>query len=125
MCQLSPQAPVLSQLPRELGSVRNIAMDKVAETVLFPCKHAGSGCSKRFLHKEKRQHEEVCEYRPYACPCPGTSCKWLGHLHAVLDHLLTAHKTITTLHGEDIVFLATDIHICQEPWIGWMNAVLL
>ena len=95
----------------KLGSVRNIAMDKVAETVLFPCKHAGSGCLKRFLHMEKRQHEEVCEYRPYACPCPGTSCKWLGHLHAVLDHLLTAHKTITTLHGEDIVFLATDIHL--------------
>ena len=95
----------------KLGAVRNLAMEKVAETVFFPCKHAGSGCSKRFLYTEKRQHEEVCEFRPYACPCPGTSCKWLGHLHAVLDHLLTAHKTITTLHGEDIVFLATDIHL--------------
>ena len=29
----------------------------------------------------------------------------------VLNHLLTAHKTITTLGGEDIVFLATDIHL--------------
>ena len=25
--------------------------------------------------------------------------------------MLTAHKTITTLGGEDIVFLATDIHL--------------
>ncbi len=29
----------------------------------------------------------------------------------VLNHLLSAHKTITTLMGEDIVFLATDINL--------------
>ncbi|CAI8019113.1 E3 ubiquitin-protein ligase sina, partial [Geodia barretti] len=52
-----------------------------------------------------------CERRPYACPCPGTSCKLEGPLDDVLNHLLTAHKTITTLGGEDIVFLATDIHL--------------
>ena len=40
-----------------------------------------------------------------------TSCKWEGPLDDVLNHLLTAHKTITTLGGEDIVFLATDIHL--------------
>ena len=34
-----------------------------------------------------------------------------GNVLQVVDHLLTAHKTITTLHGEDIVFLATDIHL--------------
>lgn len=94
-----------------LGGVRNLAMEKVAETVQFPCKYASSGCSLRMLHKAKRAHEEICEYRPYSCPCPGTSCKWSGNLDLVLDHLLTAHKTITTLQGEDIVFLATDINL--------------
>lgn len=94
-----------------LGSVRNLAMEKVAETVKFPCKYASSGCILRMLHNEKRCHEEVCEYRPYSCPCPGTSCKWQGMLDSVLDHLLTVHKTITTLQGEDIVFLATDINL--------------
>ena len=94
-----------------LGGVRNLAMEKVAETVQFPCKYANSGCTLRMLHKAKRAHEEVCEYRPYSCPCPGTSCKWNGNLDLVLDHLLTAHKTITTLQGEDIVFLATDINL--------------
>lgn len=94
-----------------LSGVRNLAMDKVAETVLFPCKYANSGCSLRFLHNEKRKHEETCEFRPYACPCPGTTCRWQGSLDEVLDHLLNAHKTITTLNGEDIVFLATDINL--------------
>lgn len=94
-----------------LGTVRNLAMEKVAETVKFPCKYASNGCSTRLLHTEKRIHEASCERRPYACPCPGTSCKWEGPLDDVLNHLLTAHKTITTLGGEDIVFLATDIHL--------------
>ena len=52
-----------------------------------------------------------CERRPYTCPCPGTSCKWEGPLDNVLNILLTTHKTITTLGGEDIVFLATGIHL--------------
>ena len=45
----------------------------------------------------------------YLCPCPGASCKWQGNLDNVMQHLWLAHKSITTLQGEDIVFLATDI----------------
>lgn len=62
-------------------------------------------------HSEKPEHEEVCEFRPYTCPCPGASCKWQGSLEAVMPHLMHAHKSITTLQGEDIVFLATDINL--------------
>ena len=93
------------------AGIRNLAMEKVAETVMFPCKYVSSGCTLRLLHKDKRAHEEGCEYRPYSCPCPGTTCRWLGNLEQVLEHLLNAHKTITTLNGEDIVFLATDINL--------------
>ncbi|KAA3674503.1 E3 ubiquitin-protein ligase SIAH1, partial [Paragonimus westermani] len=49
--------------------------------------------------------------RPYDCPCPGASCKWLGELEQVMPHLMHHHKSITTLQGEDIVFLATDINL--------------
>ncbi|KAG5273103.1 hypothetical protein AALO_G00147690 [Alosa alosa] len=64
-----------------LGSIRNLAMEKVANSVLFPCKYASSGC------------------------------EWQGSLDAVMPHLLHQHKSITTLQGEDIVFLATDINL--------------
>ena len=94
-----------------LGNIRNLGMEKVAETIQFPCKYANSGCQERLLHTQKRTHEETCEYRPYSCPCPGTTCRWQGSLEEVLTHLLSAHKTITTLNGEDIVFLATDINL--------------
>nr|XP_015216141.1 PREDICTED: E3 ubiquitin-protein ligase SIAH2 [Lepisosteus oculatus] len=114
-------------------SIRNLAMEKVASAVLFPCKkaiahrlrtailrrqatavfngYASTGCSLTLHHSQKPEHEDVCEFRPYACPCPGASCKWQGSLEAVMPHLMHAHKSITTLQGEDIVFLATDINL--------------
>ncbi|XP_056420918.1 E3 ubiquitin-protein ligase SIAH2 isoform X3 [Hyla sarda] len=73
--------------------------------------YASTGCSLSLHHTEKPEHEDVCEYRPYSCPCPGASCKWQGSLEAVMPHLTHAHKSITTLQGEDIVFLATDINL--------------
>uniref|UniRef100_A0A8C8IAE0 E3 ubiquitin-protein ligase n=1 Tax=Oncorhynchus tshawytscha TaxID=74940 RepID=A0A8C8IAE0_ONCTS len=92
-------------------SIRNLAMEKVASTLPFPCKYASAGCLLSLHHSEKPDHEEVCEFRPYTCPCPGASCKWQGSLEAVMPHLMHAHKSITTLQGEDIVFLATDINL--------------
>jgi hypothetical protein len=86
-------------------------MEKVASTVMFPCKYSSSGCPVSLLHSEKVEHEELCECRPYTCPCPGASCKWQGGLEQVMEHLMVAHKSITTLQGEDIVFLATDINL--------------
>eukprot|EP00918_Siedleckia_nematoides_P092334 GHVU01202784.1.p1 GENE.GHVU01202784.1~~GHVU01202784.1.p1 ORF type:complete len:305 (+),score=22.57 GHVU01202784.1:66-980(+) len=94
-----------------LGNIRNLAMEKVASTVMFPCKYASSGCPVQLLHTDKTDHEEICEYRPYSCPCPGASCKWQGSLEQVMPHLMHQHKSITTLQGEDIVFLATDINL--------------
>ena len=86
-------------------------MEKVANSVLFPCKYASSGCEVTLPHTDKAEHEELCEFRPYSCPCPGASCKWQGSLDAVMPHLMHQHKSITTLQGEDIVFLATDINL--------------
>ncbi|XP_069753548.1 E3 ubiquitin-protein ligase SIAH1-like [Narcine bancroftii] len=92
-------------------SIRNLAMEKVASAVLFPCKYASTGCLLTLHHTEKPDHEDTCEYRPYSCPCPGASCKWQGSLEQVMSHLVHVHKSITTLQGEDIVFLATDINL--------------
>ncbi|XP_063849055.1 E3 ubiquitin-protein ligase Siah1-like [Scylla paramamosain] len=70
-----------------------------------------SGCSATLLHTDKTEHEDTCEFRPYMCPCPSASCKWQGSLEQVMPHLMSVHKSITTLQGEDIVFLATDIKL--------------
>ncbi|XP_015455647.1 E3 ubiquitin-protein ligase SIAH2 [Pteropus alecto] len=74
-------------------------------------KYATMGCPLTLYHTEKPEHEDICEYCPYSCPCPGTSCEWQGSLEAVMSHLMHAHKSITNLQKEDIVFLATDINL--------------
>ncbi|KAM7286556.1 E3 ubiquitin-protein ligase Siah1 [Ixodes scapularis] len=94
-----------------IGNIRNLAMEKVANSVFFPCKYSSTGCPALLSHSEKPEHEETCEFRPYVCPCPGASCKWQGSLDQVMAHLVHSHKSITTLQGEDIVFLATDINL--------------
>uniref|UniRef100_A0A1B0D5X4 E3 ubiquitin-protein ligase n=1 Tax=Phlebotomus papatasi TaxID=29031 RepID=A0A1B0D5X4_PHLPP len=84
---------------------------KVASNVKFPCKHSSYGCNASLIYTDKTEHEDACEFRPYLCPCPGASCKWQGALELVMPHLMMSHKSITTLQGEDIVFLATDINL--------------
>uniref|UniRef100_A0A914YLK7 E3 ubiquitin-protein ligase n=1 Tax=Panagrolaimus superbus TaxID=310955 RepID=A0A914YLK7_9BILA len=103
-------------------SIRNLAMERIAQTLIFPCKYAPSGCSKQFQAQEKTEHEEICEHRPYSCPCPGAACKWHGSLTEVMTHLVRQHKSITTLQGEDIVFLATDITLPGAvDWVMMQN----
>lgn len=94
-----------------LGDIRNLMMEKVATNLMFPCKYSSVGCSATMQHLDKHDHEEACDFRPYTCPCPGASCKWQGSLDQVMPHLVQQHKSITTLQGEDIVFLATDINL--------------
>ena len=45
------------------GNIRNLAMEKVASTVMFPCRYQSSGCGLSLLHTEKTDHEETCEFR--------------------------------------------------------------
>lgn len=92
-----------------LTNIRNLSMEKLASSIQFPCKYMSSGCKEMLPHEKKYEHEDICELRPYNCPCPGASCKWQGSLDQVMSHLMHQHKSITTLQGEDIVFLATDI----------------
>ena len=82
-----------------LGNIRNLAMEKVASQVLFPCRYYTNGCEITLPHTDKTSHEDGCEFRPYNCPCPGASCKWQGSLEHVMAHLLQQHKSITTLQG--------------------------
>ncbi len=105
-----------------LGNIRNLSMEKLANSLQFPCKYFINGCIENLAFDKKYEHEDQCEYRPYNCPCPGASCKWQGSLDAVMPHLIQQHKSITTLQGEDIVFLATDITLPGA--VDWVKFLL-
>ncbi|XP_074593801.1 E3 ubiquitin-protein ligase SIAH1-like [Brevipalpus obovatus] len=93
------------------SNIRNLQMEKLAMNLLFPCKYSSAGCVLNLTCTDKPDHEDSCEFKSYSCPCPGSNCKWSGPLNKVMHHLMHQHKSITTLQGEDIVFLATDINL--------------
>lgn len=99
------------RVPISEPSIRNLQLDRLANTFQFPCKYNFNGCQWKSYWFKKREHEESCDFISYSCPCPGTACKWTGLLSQVMPHLSEHHKSITTLSGEDIVFLATDINL--------------
>jgi len=114
--------PKLTRCPTcrvPLTSIRNLAMEKVANLVLFPCKYTSSGCGKTMPPTEKADHEEHCEFRPCRCPCPGTSCGWQGSMDAVVPHLMQHYnESIITLRGEVVVFLAVNINLAGTlEWV--------
>ncbi|KAM7045560.1 E3 ubiquitin-protein ligase Siah1-like [Molossus nigricans] len=93
-----------------LGRIPNLAMDKLADSVLFPCQYAHYGCTATMQLTGKAAHEELCDFRPYRCPCPGIVCTWRGPLHAISAHLMQ-HEVITSMHGAEVVFLASKVHL--------------
>lgn len=98
-------------------------MEKVANSVLFPCKYASSGCEVTLPHTDKTEHEELCEFRPYSCPCPGASCKWQGSLDAVMPHLMHQHKSITTLQVSNRLPLSSCTRSVEG--LGWFFFFLM
>lgn len=47
----------------EIGDIRNLMMEKIATTLMFPCKYSSMGCTAQMGHPEKHDHEEACDYR--------------------------------------------------------------
>ena len=45
------------------GNIRNLAMEKVAGSVLFPCRYVSNGCNATMPHTDKSSHEDGCEFR--------------------------------------------------------------
>ncbi|KAJ3677215.1 hypothetical protein LUZ60_002939 [Juncus effusus] len=70
-------------------SMRNIALEKVLESIQIPCSFIKSGCLKSFTYSEREEHEQNCRFRPSPCPVrncthKGISGDWLEHFER--DH---------------------------------------
>ncbi|XP_050379029.1 E3 ubiquitin-protein ligase SINAT5-like [Argentina anserina] len=76
----------------ELGDIRCLALEKVAESLELPCKYSSFGCLEIFPYYRKVKHEARCDFRPYSCPHPGPECSAVGDIAFLLDHLRVDHK---------------------------------
>ncbi|KAH9609218.1 hypothetical protein KSS87_000478 [Heliosperma pusillum] len=77
---------------QELGDIRCLALEKVAESLELPCKYYNLGCPEIFPYYSKLKHEAVCNFRPYNCPYAGSECSVVGDIPFLVAHLRDDHK---------------------------------
>ncbi|KAG0453278.1 hypothetical protein HPP92_025671 [Vanilla planifolia] len=87
--QVQNRCPTCRQ---ELGNIRCLALEKVAESLEFPCRYQTLGCSEIFRYYSKLTHEEHCKFRPYNCPYAGSECSVTGDIPTLVSHLRDEHK---------------------------------
>ncbi|CAA3031566.1 E3 ubiquitin- ligase SINAT5 [Olea europaea subsp. europaea] len=83
------QCPTCRQ---ELGDIRCLALEKVAESLELPCKYFSLGCPQILPYYSKLKHEVVCNFRPYNCPYAGSECSVVGDIPYLVSHLRDDHK---------------------------------
>jgi E3 ubiquitin-protein ligase SIAH1 len=76
----------------ELGNIRCLALEKVAESLELPCRYQSLGCPDIFPYYSKLKHEAGCTYRPYNCPYAGSECSVTGDIAWLVAHLRDEHK---------------------------------
>ncbi|XP_021688192.2 E3 ubiquitin-protein ligase SINAT3 isoform X2 [Hevea brasiliensis] len=77
---------------QELGDIRCLALEKVAESLELPCKYMSLGCPEIFPYYSKLKHEALCNFRPYNCPYAGSECAVVGDIPFLVAHLRDDHK---------------------------------
>ncbi|KAL5226983.1 hypothetical protein ABZP36_015248 [Zizania latifolia] len=77
---------------QELGDIRCLALEKVAESLELPCKYFSLGCPEIFPYYSKIKHEAQCIFRPYNCPYAGSECAVVGDIPYLVTHLRDDHK---------------------------------
>lgn len=76
---------------RRVGHIRNLAMEKVLESLQVACKHAAYGCKDMLKLHEREWHE--CMFRPFLCPVAG--CLHMGSALTLPQHLTEEHQVGT------------------------------
>ncbi|GJN35718.1 hypothetical protein PR202_gb24521 [Eleusine coracana subsp. coracana] len=77
---------------QELGDIRCLALEKVAESLELPCKYCSLGCPEIFPYYSKIKHEAQCSFRLYNCPYAGSECAVAGDIPFLVAHLRDDHK---------------------------------
>ncbi|KAG6414648.1 hypothetical protein SASPL_122021 [Salvia splendens] len=76
----------------ELGNIRCLALERVAESLELPCKYQILGCQDIFPYHGRSRHEQTCRFRPYKCPYAGADCPISGSIPFLVDHLKRDHN---------------------------------
>ncbi|KAL6646592.1 hypothetical protein ACP70R_015669 [Stipagrostis hirtigluma subsp. patula] len=70
---------------------RNIALEKIVESVKSSCSYSKWGCCKLVNYAQRTTHEETCLFAPSLCPIPGSGYR--GFTGRWSGHFLTRHSS--------------------------------
>ncbi|CAA2987715.1 E3 ubiquitin- ligase SINAT2-like [Olea europaea subsp. europaea] len=77
---------------QELGNIRCLALERVAQSLEVPCRYESLGCHDIFPYKTRFRHEKSCRFRPYNCPYAGVECPIGGNILFLVQHLKNYHQ---------------------------------
>lgn len=77
---------------QELGNIRCLALERVAESLEVPCRYQILGCQDIFPYQSRLRHEQSCGFRPYNCPYAGAECPVSGSIPLLIQHLKNHHQ---------------------------------
>jgi E3 ubiquitin-protein ligase SIAH1 len=90
-----PKIPVCPTCRQPFLNATNVALEKLAREMKYPCSYQKFGCEKVFVHDMVREHQYRCHYRPQTCPVyrlPNVKCSWTGSYNDVKKHLMEKHR---------------------------------
>ncbi|CAN6331442.1 unnamed protein product [Urochloa humidicola] len=65
------------------------AMERLVESIRFPCPNAVYGCTARATYYDQHCHHQECLHMP--CHCPGNACGFVGSTAMIVDHFKAVH----------------------------------
>lgn len=75
---------------------RNITLEKIAATAVYPCKNREAGCEENFTVDVIDNHQSECVYQSTECPfrkLSGVNCPWIGILLLMKVHVKSEHSS--------------------------------
>ncbi|EEC80479.1 hypothetical protein OsI_22706 [Oryza sativa Indica Group] len=107
---------------RDAKFARNIALEKIVESIKSSCSYAKWGCCKFINYAQRDAHEEACLFAPSVCPI--SNCGYRGFTGRWSGHFLTSHSSdvVRFIYGQPfevnievsvpfLVFLGEDDHL--------------
>ena len=82
----------------EFVKVRNIDLENLAATAIYPCKNREAGCGETFTANDKDNHLAECLFQSRQCPfrkLSGVDCAWTGTLSDIPVHIKAEHCSET------------------------------
>ncbi|XP_034708591.1 E3 ubiquitin-protein ligase SINAT3-like [Vitis riparia] len=122
----SCKARILNKCPncrQQLGDIRCLALEKMAESLQLHCKYEEFGCPEIIPYYAKLMHEDSCNFRPYSCPWPGLPCSAVGDIPFLVSHLTDYHKAVM-FNGCDfeLRFLIEDLR--KHSGCRWIAVII-